>query len=230
LATVLAIPDLHCPFEHRDALAFLKAVRRHYRTDTTVCLGDEADAHALSQHDHDPDGRSAGDEYGDMLEHVRPFYEAFPRTRVTHSNHSARPFRRAAKFGIPSVYMRTYADFMGAPVGWAWHESIDVDGVTYSHGEGFSGPLGALKCAQASMGPVVIGHLHSFAGCLFNANPKYLFWGMNAGCLIDRHAYAFAYAKNSPAKPILGCGVVREGVPTFVPMMLDKAGRWTGDL
>ncbi|HYE77471.1 MAG TPA: phosphoesterase, partial [bacterium] len=138
--------------------------------------------------------------------------------------------RRAAKFGIPSVYLRTYADFMGAPPGWTWHESIEVDGVTYSHGEGFSGPLGALKCAQANMGPVVIGHLHSYAGVLFNANPKFLFWGLNAGCLIDRHAYAFAYAKNSPAKPILGCGVVRGGVPTFVPMNLDKAGRWTGGL
>ena len=45
MATVLALPDLHCPFEHRDALAFLKAVRKHYRTDTTVCLGDEADMH-----------------------------------------------------------------------------------------------------------------------------------------------------------------------------------------
>ncbi len=230
MATVLAIPDLHCPFSHRDALAFLKAVRRQYRTDTTVCLGDEADAHALSQHDHDPDGKSAGDEYEAMLDRLRPFYAAFPRTRVAHSNHSARPFRRAAKFGIPSVYLRTYAEFMDAPKGWTWHESIDVDGVMYVHGEGYGGPLGALKCAQANMGPVVIGHLHSYAGVLFNANPKFLFWGLNAGCLIDRHAYAFAYAKNTPAKPILGCGVVRDRVPTFVPMNLDKAGRWNGEL
>ncbi len=119
---------------------------------------------------------------------------------------------------------------MDAPKGWSWHESIEIDGVTYLHGEGYSGPLGALKCAQTHMAPVVIGHLHSYAGVLFNANPRHLFWGMNAGCLIDRHAYAFAYAKNSPAKPILGCGIVRGGVPTFVPMRLTKTGRWNGEL
>jgi hypothetical protein len=230
MSTVLAIPDLHVPFQHRDALAFLKAVRRHYRTDTTICLGDEIDAHALSQHDHDPDGKGAQDEYELSIEGLRPFYEAFPVCRSMHSNHTARPFRRASKYGIPSVYLRSYAEFLCAPRGWSWLDTAEVDGVSYMHGEGFSGPLGALKCAQGNMAPVVIGHLHSFAGCLFNANPRHLFWGLNAGCLIDRHAYAFAYAKNSPAKPILGCGVIRDAVPTFVPMALDKAGRWTGDL
>jgi hypothetical protein len=230
MANVLAIPDLHVPFQHKDALAFLKGVRKHYRTDQTVCLGDEVDAHALSMHDHDPDGKGANDEYEAAMAGLQPFYEAFPVCVSMHSNHTARPFRRASKFGIPSVYLRSYAEFMCAPKGWTWHESIEVDDVRYSHGEGYSGPLGALKCAQAHMQSVVIGHLHSYAGVLWNANPKYLFAGLNAGCLIDRHAYAFQYAKHTPAKPILGCGVIREGVPQFVPMSLDKAGRWTGDL
>ncbi len=231
MANVLAIPDLHCPFEHKDALAFVKAVRRKYRTSRTVCLGDEGDQHSMSpNHDHDPDGLSPGDEHGAMLERLRPWYETFRDVVVCHSNHGARPFRRAAKFGIPSVYLKTYAEFMDAPKDWTWRESVEVDGVTYLHGEGHSGPLGALKCAQAHMAPVVIGHLHSYAGVLFNANPRYLFWGMNAGCLIDRHAYAFAYAKHSAAKPILGCGVIQNGVPQFIPMALTKAGRWTGDL
>ncbi len=231
MANILALPDLHCEFEHRDSLAFLKAVRRHYRTDGTVCLGDEGDFHSMSpNHDHDPDGRGPGDEHSEMLEHLRPFYEAFPKVVSCHSNHTARPFRRASKFGIPSVYLKTYAEFMDAPEGWSWRESIDIDGVRYFHGEGYSGPLGALKAAQTHMQPVVIGHLHSYAGVLYNANPKYLFWGLNAGCLIDRHAYAFAYARHSPAKPILGCGVIRQAIPTFVPMLLTKTGRWTGNL
>jgi hypothetical protein len=230
LATVLAIPDLHCPFEHRDALDFLKAVRKQYRTDAVVCLGDEADMHAMSMHDHDPDGHSAGDEHEKMLGHLRPFYEAFPQVASMHSNHTARPYRRAAKFGIPSVYLRTYADFMAAPKGWSWHEEIEVDGVGYEHGEGYSGWVGALTCAQRNMQPRVIGHLHGCAGVVFDANPRYLFWGMNAGCLIDRRKYAFAYGKTSKHKPILGCGVIRDRTPTFVPMWLDKASRWTGEL
>lgn len=230
MASVLAIPDLHAPFEHRDVLAFLKAVRSKYKTTRTVCLGDEGDMHGVSDHDHDPDGLSPGDEHAAMIAHLRPLYAAFPDVECCVSNHTARPFRRAAKYGIPSVYLRSYRDFMEAPVGWSWVEWAEIDGVRYLHGEGYSGPLGALKCAQAHMQPVVIGHLHSFAGILFNANPRHLFWGMNAGCLIDRRAYAFAYAKHSPAKPILGCGVIRDAVPTFVPMQLDKHGRWNGEL
>lgn len=229
-STVLAIPDLHVPFHHRDALPFLKAVARQHKTDVTICLGDEADAHALSQHDHDPDGMSAGDEYQAMIAQLEPFYKTFPNCRSMHSNHTARPFRRASKFGIPSVYLRSYAEFMKAPKGWSWHEEVEVDGVGYCHGEGFSGPLGALKCAHANMRTTVIGHLHSYAGVLWSANPKYLYAGMNAGCLIDRKAYAFGYGRHCPAKPILGCGVIRGGVPQFIPMQLDRAGRWNGEL
>jgi len=230
MATILAIPDLHAPFEHRDALAFLLELKKKVRPDGVVCLGDEADFHALSNYDHDPDGRSANDELSEALEHLAPFYAAFPRVQSLHSNHTARPFRRAAKFGIPSAYLRSYAEFMRAPVGWTWHESVEHDDIRYFHGEGYSGPQGALKAAQAHMQPVVIGHLHAWAGILYNANPKYLFWGMNAGCLIDRHKYAFAYGKDTPAKPILGAGVVVDQVPHFAPMLLDSRGRWTGEL
>lgn len=231
MSTVAAISDLHAPFEHKDALAFFKEVCRHYKADEVVCLGDEGDQHSMSpNHTHDPDGLSPGDEHAEMLDHLRHWYRAFPTVRVCVSNHGARPFRRAFEFGIPRVYLRTYAEFMDAPEGWTWHDTFQIDGVHYLHGEGYSGPLGALKCAQAHMAPVVIGHLHSFAGVLFNANPKHLFYGLNAGCLIDRHAYSFAYARHSPAKPILGCGVIRDGIPLFVPMSLTRHGRWTGEL
>lgn len=230
MSTTLDIPDAHAPFEHQDMLAFLREVKRKHRPDYTVCLGDEGDGHGLGNYDHDPDGHSAGDEYLLMIEHLKPLYEMFPNVQCCHSNHTSRPFRRAAKYGIPSVYLREYRDFMQAPKGWSWHASVEIDGVRHLHGEGYSGPLGALKCAQAHMQPVVIGHLHSYAGVLFNANPRHLFWGMNAGCLIDRDAYAFAYGKHMAAKPILGCGLVRNRVPTFLPMNLNRNGRWTGDL
>jgi hypothetical protein len=231
MSTIGFISDIHAPFEHQDALAFVREVCRHYKVDETVSAGDEGDQHAMSpNHDHDPDGHSAGDEHEVMLEHLRAWYRAFPNMKVCTSNHGARPFRRASKFGIPSVYLRTYAEFMEAPRGWIWRDSFEIDGVHYLHGEGYSGPLGALKCAQSHMAPVAIGHLHSYAGVLFNANPRHLFWGLNAGCLIDRHAYAFAYAKHSPAKPILGMGVIRDAIPLFVPMNLTRTGRWTGEL
>jgi hypothetical protein len=59
-SVVLVIPDLHCPFEHPDALEFLRAVKKRFMPSVFVCLGDEIDAHAFSRYPKDPDGMSAG--------------------------------------------------------------------------------------------------------------------------------------------------------------------------
>ncbi len=230
MSTVLAIPDIHNPFGHRDHMDFLREVKRKYRPDQVICLGDEIDAYGLSNYEHDPDAPSAGAEHDQMLEAIQPLYEAFPNVRSCHSNHTARPFRRALTCGIPAAYLKSYKQFMQAPAGWSWHDFVEVDDVRYIHGEGYSGPLGALKAAECYMQSVVIGHVHTGAGILFRANSKFLYWGMNAGCLIDRSSLAFAYGKHQSAKPILGCGLVRDAIPTFLPMTLTRNGRWTGDV
>lgn len=227
---VLAIPDLHIPFHHRDALDFLVALAKKQKPDVVVCLGDELDQHAISDHDHDPDGMSPGDELRAALAAIKPFYQAFPDVKVCVSNHGARPYRRAFQCGIPRAYLRDYHDFMGAPPGWRWEDRHDVDGVAYQHGEGVSGPLGALKIAVANGCPTVIGHLHGDAGVQFWANSSQLLWGLNAGWLGDRKAYAAAYAKHSLKRGILGCGIVNRGVPTFIPMLIDGNRRWSGRL
>jgi hypothetical protein len=36
--------------------------------------------------------------------------------------------------------------------------------------------------------------------------------------MVDVDAYAFQYGKNSKDKPVIGCGVVIDGVPSFIPM------------
>jgi len=227
---VLAIPDLHCPFEHKDSLRFLKAVKDKFKPTAVVCLGDEIDAHALGDYDHDPDGMAAGQELDVAIQHLQPFYKLFPKTLVCTSNHTARPYRQAFKHGIPRAFLRDYAEFLKAPKGWKWADSWDVDGVVYEHGEGFSGQSAAIKSAQGNMQSTVIGHIHAFAGIQFSANSKHLIFGFNAGCLIDRHAYAFAYGKKIKSKPILGCGIITSGVPTFIPMLLNSKGSWTGSL
>lgn len=225
---VLAISDLQLPFEHKDALHFLRWVKDKYRPTAVVNIGDEIDCHALSDYDHDPDGYSAGHELEKSIERLQDYYKLFPNTMVCTSNHTARPFRRAHKFGIPRAYLKEYHEFLRAPKGWKWADYWDVDGVRYEHGEGQSGPLGARKAALTNMMPTVIGHLHSHAGILYSANAKHLIWGMNVGCLIDVHAYAFAYGKKLSDKPILSVGIINKQVPMVVPMILDKHGRWLG--
>lgn len=227
---VLVISDTHIPFQHPDALDFLKAVARKYKTNEVVHVGDELDMHALSNYDHDPDGYSAGHELTKALKELKKFYKAFPSVKCCISNHTARPFRRAYKFGIPSAFIRDYRDFLEAPKGWEWADEWVIDGVIYQHGEGFLGQNGAIKAALANSQSTVIGHIHSFAGIQYSATPKFLVFGMNVGCLINKDSYAFNYGKYLATKPIISCGVVLDGVPTLISMSLDKKGRWDGKL
>jgi len=225
---VMAIPDLHCPFQHRDAFEFLSVVAKKQKPDVILCLGDEADQHALSQHTHDPDGMSPGDELNAAVKALKPLYQLFPNVKVCTSNHGARPFRRAMEFGIPKAYLKDYREFMQAPAGWEWRDRWEIDNVVYAHGEGVSGAEGALKMAVANMKPTVIGHLHGDAGIRFWANSAALLWGMNAGWLGDQHAYSMAYGKHSLKKGILACGIVNRGMPFLLPMVVDRNNRWTG--
>lgn len=231
MSTVLAIPDCHIPFHHKDAFKFLVAVKRKYKPTDVVNLGDLEDWHSISMHDHDPDGLSPGMELSELRKGVKPLFKLFPKMKICTSNHGALPLRRAFKFGLPSELIKSYKDILQMPDGWQIADSWEVDGIVYEHGEAFSGQQGAIKSANANMQSTVIGHIHAFAGIQYSANSKHLIFGFNVGCLIDRAAYAFAYGKKIKAKPILGCGIIKNGIPTFIPMIISpKTGRWIGKL
>jgi hypothetical protein len=230
MSKVLIIADTQHPFDHKDYLRFLKAVSKKYSCDTFVHVGDEIDSHALADWDHDPDGMSAGDELKAAIKRLKPYYEAFPEVRVCESNHTARAFRKAFKAGINKAWLKDYREALQAPKGWQWADKYEIDGVVYKHGLGYSGQAGALKAAMDEMKPCVIGHLHSDAGILYWANTERLLFGMNVGSGIDRKSYAFEYGKHMRKKPILSCGVVINGIPFLLPMIVNKRGRWIGKL
>jgi len=225
-SVILAIPDLHIPFEHKDSYRFLKEIKDHYKPTKIICLGDLEDWHGISFHDKDPDGYSAGHEYQLLLKKVQPYFKLFPELLMCTSNHGALPFRKAFAYGLPSQLIKSYRDILMAPNDWRWADHWEVDGVIYEHGDPFSGKDGAIRCAEQNMQSTVIGHIHSFAGIQYSANSKHLIFGFNVGCLIDKDAYAFAYAKKIKRKPILGCGIITGGIPQFIPMKLNISGRW----
>lgn len=197
------------------ALDFLSELRREYRPEKIVHLGDELDQHALSDWDKDPEGMSAGDEYEASIKQMKGLYKLFPKVMVCESNHGRRPFRKAFKAGIPRAYMRAYAEFMCAPRGWSWHEEIILDKVLYIHGDGFTGKDGALRAALGHRCSTVIGHVHSFAGVQYVQGSKDKIFGANMGCLLDPEGYAFAYGKHLVSKPVLGAGIVIDGKEAF---------------
>lgn len=224
---VLCIPDLHCPFEHPDSLAFLQAVAKRYQTTAVVCLGDEIDAHALGRWPANPDGMSAGKETRQAIEHLRPFYKAFPQVMVCTSNHTVRPWKKAFEMGLPSAFLRSVEMVLDAPDGWRWADEWKIDNVLYIHGEGKSGQNAHLAFLRARKHSVVHGHIHSYGGVATESEH----FAMNAGCLIDVEAYAFAYGRKHPINVSLGCGVVFDGKHAlFIRMDTDSHGRWTGKL
>src|SRR3569833_1581860 len=94
-AVVLAIPDLHCPFEHPDSLEFLKAVRDNYKPDQVVCLRNKADFCAFSRFPRDPDGLSPGAELQAAIDHLFLFYKEFPTVKGGAAGHTVRPLKQA---------------------------------------------------------------------------------------------------------------------------------------
>lgn len=227
---VLVIPDTQLPFDHKDSIDFLHAVKEKVRPTRIVHIGDYFDLHALSQYVHNPDGYSAGDELKAALKRAKEYYKLFPKCDLIAGNHDVRVYKRASEAGIPKGFLKEYTEWLRAPKGWTIQEKLEIDNVLYIHGEGFSGASGHLTAAVKNMQSVVMGHLHSFAGINYIANHRLICFGMNVGCLIDIHAYAFEYGKTMPNKPILGCGVVDKGIPQFIPMLLNKKGRWVGKL
>lgn len=225
--SILCISDTHCPYEHPDTAAFLAAVKKKYKPDLVVHMGDEVDHHAMSFHDADPDLPSAGDELKQAIKHLRPLYKLFPNTYVLDSNHGSMAYRKGKHHGISRKYLRDYGDVLEAPKGWKWCLELTVpcsDGsrVYFHHGKE-SNTLGVSQKMGMS---VVQGHYHNNFGVEYWGNPASLNWAMQVGCSIDDESMAFAYNKITTKRPVIGHGIILNGLPRLLPMVLTSKGRW----
>ena len=73
---------------------------------------------------------------------------------------------------------------------------------------------------------VVQGHYHTKFNIQYWGNPQALHWGLQVGCLIDKDSLAYEYNKLFKDRPIIGTGIIIEGLPYLLPMVLNKGGRW----
>lgn len=216
---VLAIPDTHCPNQHPDTYRFLTDLKKEFKPDVIVHLGDEADFESLSFHGKTPDMPGARDEYLATIEALKPLYKLFPDVLVARSNHTERPFRVAHAAGLPSQMIKSYRDLLHAPPGWTWHERIIIQGCLYIHGDAASGPGGTRKLVSDNRMSVVHGHFHSFGGVQYSASPFQQVFGCNAGALIDLQAMAFRYGSKYGSKGTLGAAIIRGGKEAhFIPL------------
>jgi hypothetical protein len=226
---ILVLSDMHQPFAHPDAVSFLKAIRTKYKPDRVICIGDEVDAHNLSFHDSDPDLMSAGDELKEAISTLMPIYKLFPKVDVIDSNHGSLAFRKAYANGIPKAYLRSYGEVLSAPTGWKWHTDLTItmsDGNQVYFHHGLSSNI--LKVVKEYSINVCQGHFHNSAGVQYASTPEKLLWGLQVGCLINDKSMAFAYNKTTLGRPLIGVGLIIDGQPRWLPMILGRHGRWNG--
>lgn len=233
--TIIAVSDMQAPFQHKDTLKFLAAVKKKYyinaKRSKIVNLGDEIDAHALSDWPKDPDGMSAGEEHNQALKFLRDYFKLMGPHPFCISNHMIRPWKKALNQGIPRAFLKSFAEALRAPQGTEWRDYWVFNGIMFEHGENVSGAGAAMLAAKANLMSTVIGHQHSNGGVQYYGSRLKKIFGANAGAMIDVDAYAFHYGKKMRGKPTLGlvvCFGCNEAV--FVPLDEDAKGNWTGKL
>lgn len=225
---ILVISDTHFPYQHPDTVAFLKAIKKKYKPDRVVHIGDEVDFHAISFHASDPDLLSPADELQQAICCLKELYKLFPKVDVIESNHGSLVYRKGKVHGLPRHVLKSYRDVLMAPKGWTWHFDLTVDmndgnQVYFTHGK-TSAPA---KLSQSMGMSTVQGHFHERMEIIYWANPNGLYFDMRVGCLINDKSMAFNYNNTNLKRPLIGTGIIINGQPKLIPMLLNKDGRWT---
>jgi len=227
---VLVIPDLHEPCSRKGALDFCRDVRKRYKTNRTVFIGDITDWHSISFHAHHPEMPGPKDEHELAYKAIQKWYKAFPKATVILGNHDRRVIRLAETVNIPAKFLRDYKDIWDTP-NWDWVDDLIEDGVYYNHGDGSTSGLYPAYNLVRKMGlSCVVGHFHHAAGVKYLVNPLTRMFGMDTGCLIDDKAMAFAYGLRTKIRSMLSVGVIIDGVPQVIPMPVGKGEEyWDGN-
>lgn len=224
---ILFISDLHIPYHHPDTFEFLQYLKDKYNPTRIICLGDELDKHGLSYHDHDPDLYSAGHELQASIPFVKKLEKMFPVMDIVESNHGSLVWRKAKTNGIPRHYIKSYRDVLGVGESWKWSYDLTVDLPNGQQCYVHHGKVNDVIKMSQSMGMCAVsGHFHERFKIEFWANPNGLYWGMQAGCLVDDKSYAMAYNNTNLRRPIIGTGLVIDSQPVLEPMVLNTEGRW----
>ena len=227
MSRVLVVGDTHCPTMHKDYINFLCDIREQWQCDKVVHIGDMVDWASISYHPKAPSLKNSEAEFEKAFEQVQQLYDALGNDVTWFiGNHDALTERQASDLGLPLQVLKDYQELWEVS-GWEVVERFGtrtIDGVMYQHGDrGKGGRMAALANAKAEFQSVVQGHMHGQAGVEYYANNNIRVFGMQTGCGVDYRLAAMDYGKKYSQKPILGCGVVLDGITAvFEPMDLGN--------
>jgi len=222
MSNVLIISDTHIPFNHKLYLSFCKQTQKKYKCEKVIHIGDLVDNHAISYHEHDPNGMSAVDEIKTSKKELAKWFKAFPKVKICKGNHDRMVDRKGRTTGLPDIVFKEFRDIWDLPKDWVDDWYFIDNNILYKHGTGYGGRYPHIQAAHDNRMSTVIGHCHSVAGIEWTASDHDIIFGMSVGCGIDRKTYAMAYEKYFKRKPILSCGVVLDNGSDalVVPMKL----------
>jgi len=227
---VLVISDLHCPYQHPDAVRFLTAIKEKYNPDRIINIGDEVDNHAMSFHPSDASLYSAGDELKAAREVIWQIEALYPKVDVMESNHGSLAYRKAMVAGIPKEVLRPYKSVLDVKH-WKWHPELEItlsdkQPCFFHHGKSANSFL-ALRDIGMNF---VQGHFHEKYNIHYHGTGERLKWVIATGCLVDDHSLAMAYNNVNLKRPIIGCSIIIDGQPHLLPLVMNRKGRWNGRL
>jgi hypothetical protein len=228
---ILCVSDTHFPYHHPDTFRFLEKLKKTYKPDTVIHIGDEMDWHSINvSHVINPDLPSPADELLAGQSLCKQLEKIFPKMTLLESNHGSMVLRRAMAKGMSKWFIKDYNEILDVGSGWRWTERHMLETskgrIVFAHQ--FCKDI-AKACRETSMS-CVQGHFHTVSEVKYVGNDFHLNWGMTLGCLIDKKSLAMAYMKVNLAKPILSCGVITHGVPYLVPMILKNNGSWDNNI
>lgn len=218
MSRTLIIPDLHEPCSRKGALRFCQDLRKKYKPDRIIFIGDVVDWHSVSFHAKHPEMPGPKDEFELAHKCIQRWYKAFPKATVILGNHDRRIVRLAESVNIPSSCIRNYKETWETP-GWEWVDSLLLDEIYFVHGDrAGSGLYPAYNTVRRMGMSCVLGHYHSAAGIKWLVNPLRRMFGMDVGSLIDDKTMAFAYGWNQVMRSVLGAAVIIDGHPQHIAM------------
>lgn len=224
---ILVVSDTHFPYHHPDTFPFLIKLNKAYKPDCVVHIGDEMDWHSVNvSHVINPDLPAPADELLSGQSLCGQLEKIFPSMYLLESNHGSMILRRAMAKGMSKFFIKDYNEILDVSSKWKWVERLILETpkgkVIFAHQ--FCKDI--AKAVQQTATSCVQGHFHTVSEVKYVGNDYHLNFGMSVGCLVDKKSLAMAYMKVNLAKPILSCGVITNGIPYIVPMVLNKDGSW----
>ena len=216
---IMLFGDTHFPYTEKGYLKFLVEVKNEFEPERIFHMGDLTDQYVFSSYAKIPEADSLSQELGAVRKMVKQLGSLFPDLTILSSNHDDRVYKRARLAGIPKELIYPYHKLIGADnFNWRWVHDYTLRLPNKQHlylthhrsGSAFT------MCQKLGLN-VAVGHMHTQAGCQYMQTPTGLRWGANVPCLIDDNHYAFGYNKMSIVRPILGCTMVINSHPLFIP-------------